>query len=227
MGGRAVCLQGGRRVSAVIVHEWPQELVPYLTYGADRLHVVDHDAAAGERPQLDLLARIIRDSPIPVHVAGGLTDQAAIDQVLALGAAAVVLDGTLAKKPALLEGLCRAYSTRSMLAIEVRDGSVVVGGWALPGGMTAAQLGELAYGAGCAAIVYTDVLRSAGASAPNVAAASELRHAIKCNVFVSGGISTLDDIARLRDAKLAACVVGRALYERRFTVLDAASVAHG
>jgi phosphoribosylformimino-5-aminoimidazole carboxamide ribotide isomerase len=226
MGGRAVCLRGGRRVSAEIVHERPQELVPYLTYGADRLHVVDHDAAAGQPPQLDLIGRILRDATIPVHVAG-LRDPATIDHVFSLGATAVVLDANLAKTPAQLLQLCRAYSTRSIFEIEARDGSVTIGGWALPSGMTAIELGQLAVGAGCGGILYIDILRSGATTSPNVAAASALAQALGCTVIASGGISSLDDIARLRDAKIPACVVGRALYERRFSVLDAARAAHG
>src|SRR5205085_3244472 len=92
MQGKAVRLEAGRRMSATIFHEWPIQLVPHLTAdGADGLHLVDLDGAFGEQRQLMLLQQIIKSSPIPVQVGGGIRDAQAVDQMFQLGATYVIL----------------------------------------------------------------------------------------------------------------------------------------
>ena len=227
MGGRVVRLEAGRRMSATIFHEQPLALVPHLTSdGVDRLHLVDLDGAFNEPRQLALLQQIIRTSPVPVQVGGGIRDTQAVDQMLALGAAFVILGTAAVKKPLEVEQLCRYYPRRIIVAVDARDGIVCVDGWTLPSGMTATELGQMADDWGCAALLYTDITRDGMKTGPNLSATASLAKAVKCEVYASGGVGTLDDIARLRDAKVAGVVVGRALYEGRFTVGDAARLAH-
>jgi phosphoribosylformimino-5-aminoimidazole carboxamide ribotide isomerase len=92
--------------------------------------------------------------------------------------------------------------------------------------MSAIELGQMADDWGCHALLYTDVLRDGMRTGPNIKATVELAKAVKCDVIASGGVGSLDDIAALRDAKVAGVVVGRALYEGRFTVGQAARIAH-
>ncbi|HLL25599.1 MAG TPA: 1-(5-phosphoribosyl)-5-[(5-phosphoribosylamino)methylideneamino]imidazole-4-carboxamide isomerase [Kofleriaceae bacterium] len=227
MHGKAVRLEAGEKRSATIFHEQPLQLVPALANeGADRLHVVDLDGAFGEPRQLAMLQEIIATSPIPVQVGGGIRDTQAVDQMFALGAAFVILGTAAVKKPVEVEALCRAYPKRIIVAVDARDGVVAVDGWTLPSGISATQLGQMADDWGCAALLYTDVARDGMRTGPNVAMTTQLAHAVKCEVYASGGVAELDDIARLRDANIAGVVVGRALYEGRFTVGQAAHVAH-
>ena len=227
MQGKAVRLEAGRKMSATVFHEHPIQLISALTSdGADRLHLVDLDGAFGEPRQLQLLEYIIRASPIPVQVGGGIRDAAAVEQMFQLGAAFVILGTAAVKKPAEVEQLCRYYPKRIIVAVDARDGIVTVDGWTLPSAMTAIELGQMADDWGVAALLYTDVLRDGMRTGPNLPATSQLAHSVKCDVYASGGVATLDDIARLRDAKTAGVVVGRALYEGRFTVGEAARLAH-
>ncbi|MDQ3370781.1 MAG: 1-(5-phosphoribosyl)-5-[(5-phosphoribosylamino)methylideneamino]imidazole-4-carboxamide isomerase [Myxococcota bacterium] len=227
LGGRAVRLEEGDRQRATVFHEQPVELVAALAHdGADRLHVVDLDGAFGEPRQLALVAAIIAASPIPVEVGGGIRDRAAVDEILALGAAFVVLGTAAVRSPALVEEVCRAYPGRIIVAVDARDGVVAVDGWTASGGVTAIELGQRAAEWGAGALLYTDVARDGLRRGPNVAATSELSHRVSCDVIASGGVGELDDLARLRDANIFAVVVGRALYDKRFTVAEAAHVAH-
>jgi phosphoribosylformimino-5-aminoimidazole carboxamide ribotide isomerase len=225
LGGRAVRLEEGRRDRATVFHERPVDLVGELAR-ADRLHVVDLDGAFGEPPQRPLIRQIIETSPIPVEVGGGIRDRAAIDEVLALGAAYVVLGTAAVRDPALVEAACRAHPGRVIVAVDARDGVVAVDGWTASGGITAIELGQRAAGWGAAALLYTDVARDGLRVGPNVEQTAQLQRAVTCEVIASGGVGTLDDLIRLRDAGIAAVVVGRALYDRKFTVAQAAEVAH-
>ena len=227
LGGRAVRLEQGRRDRATVFHERPVELVAELARGgADRLHVVDLDGAFGEPPQRALIAELVARSPIPVEVGGGIRERAAIDAVLGLGAAFVVLGTAAVREPALVEQACRAHPGRVIVAVDARDGVVAVDGWTESGGITATELGRRAAGWGAAALLYTDVARDGLRAGPNVDATAALQHAVGCEVIASGGVGSLDDLVRLRDAGIAAVIVGRALYDRRFSVIDAVQVAH-
>jgi phosphoribosylformimino-5-aminoimidazole carboxamide ribotide isomerase len=227
MQGKAVRLEAGRRMSATIFHEYPIQLVPHLTSdGADGLHLVDLDGAFGDPRQLALLQQIIRSSPIPVQVGGGIRDTQAVDQMFQLGATYVILGTAAVKKPAEVEALCRYWPKRIIVAVDARDGIVTVDGWTLPSAMSAIELGQMADDWGCHALLYTDIARDGMKTGPNLQATTELAKSVKCDVIASGGVGSLEDIATLRDHKVAGVVVGRALYENRFTVGQAARTAH-
>ena len=228
LGGRAVRLEEGKRERVTVFHHRPVELVAQLARdGADRLHVVDLDGAFGEARQLALIARIVASSPIPVEVGGGLRDRAAIDQILGLGAAFAVLGTAAVRSPQLVEDVCGAYPGRIVVAVDAKDGEVAVDGWTTSGGITAVELGRRAAGWGAVALLYTDVARDGLGHGANVAATAALARGVGIEVIASGGVGSLDDLAALRDAGIAAVVVGRALYDGAMSVADAARVAHG
>jgi phosphoribosylformimino-5-aminoimidazole carboxamide ribotide isomerase len=227
LDGNAVRLEGGRRDRATVFHADPPALVAELAAGADRLHVVDLDGAfAGAPRQRALVAAIIAACPIPVEVGGGVRDRAAIEALLGLGAAHVVLGTAAVRDPALVEAACRAHPGKVIVAVDARDGIVAVDGWTASGGITAIDLARRAAGWGAHAILYTDVARDGLHVGPNVAATAALARAVPCEVIASGGVGSLADLAALRDAGIPAVVVGRALYDRRFTVAEAAAVCH-
>jgi len=227
LGGRAVRLEEGKRERATVFHDRPIELVAQLAQGgADRLHVVDLDGAFGEPRQLPLIAALVAASPIPVEVGGGIRDRDAIDRVLGLGAAFAVLGTAAVRSPALVEAACRAYPGRIIVAVDARDGVVAVDGWTTSGGITAIDLTARAAAWGAAAVLYTDVARDGLGGGPNVTATAALARSAAIEVIASGGVGSLDHIAELRRAGIPAVVVGRALYDGRFTVTDAARVAH-
>jgi len=228
LGGRAVRLEEGKRDRATVFHDRPIELVATLAAGgADRLHLVDLDGAFGEPRQLALIASIVAASPIPVEVGGGIRDRAALESVVALGAAFIVLGTAAVRTPALVEHACRTYPDRIIVAVDARDGIVAVDGWTASGGITALELTARAASWGAAAVLYTDVARDGLGHGPNVAATAMLAGAAHIPVIASGGVGSLEDITALRRAGIPAVVVGRAIYDGRFSVADAARAAHG
>jgi len=228
LGGRAVRLEEGKRERATVFHDDPVALVAELAAGgADRLHVVDLDGAFGEPRQHALIARIVDAAPIAVEVGGGIRDRAALDAVLIAGAKFAVLGTAAVRSPELVEQACRAYPGCVIVAVDAKDGIVAVDGWTASGGVTAIELGRRADAWGAAGLLYTDVARDGLTRGPNVAATAELSRAVGCEVIASGGVGSLADLAALRDAGIAAAVVGRALYDRTFTVAEAVRVAHG
>jgi phosphoribosylformimino-5-aminoimidazole carboxamide ribotide isomerase len=228
LGGKAVRLVEGKRDRATVYHEDPPELVEELTTaGADRLHVVDLDGAfSGNGAHREILREIFARAKAPVQVGGGLRDRAAVDAAIEMGASYVVLGTAAVKTPALVEEVCKAYPKRVVVAVDARDGVVAIEGWTESGEVTAVELGQRAAAWGAAALLYTDVARDGTHGGPNVEATAELGRQVGCDVIASGGVSSLQDLARLRDAGIFGVVVGRALYDRRFTAAEAVAVAH-
>ena len=226
LGGRAVRLEQGKRERATVYHERPVELVAELARdGAARLHVVDLDGAFGEPRQLTLVEAIVKASPIPVEVGGGIRDRAAVEALLAAGAAFVVLGTAAVRSPTLVEELCRAYSGKIIVAVDARDGVVAVDGWTHSANVTASELGARAHSWGAVALLYTDISRDGLHVGPNVVATAQLAAAVRCEVIASGGVGSLEHLRELRDAGIASVVVGRALYDRKFTLREAVGVA--
>jgi phosphoribosylformimino-5-aminoimidazole carboxamide ribotide isomerase len=162
---------------------------------------------------------------VPVEVGGGLRDADAIANVFAAGARLAVLGTAAIKDPALVESVCRANPGRVIVAVDAKDGMVAVDGWIEVSDVPATVLAERAAGWGAAGVLYTDVSRDGTSVGPNVEATKALVEAVRCEVIASGGVGTLEHLARLRDAGIESVVVGRALYEKRFTLAEAIGVA--
>jgi len=223
LGGKAVRLEEGRRERVTVFHDHPVELVAeFARDGIERLHLVDLDGAFGEARQAALIAEIVKASPLPVQVGGGIRDRATLETVFGLGAAFAVLGTAAIRSPKFVEEACSAYPGKVIVAVDARHGIVSVDGWTEDGGITAIELGRRAEGWHAAALLYTDVDRDGMVGGPNVDATAALARSVDCPVIASGGVGSLDDLRRLRDTKIiSAVVVGRALYDHRFSLADA------
>lgn len=226
LGGKAVRLREGKR-DEVTVYGDPVEMVEdFVGAGAERIHVVDLDGAFGGAPaQRELVRTICERSRVPVEVGGGLRDAAAVEAVFAAGARFAVLGTAAIKDPAFVEAACRAHPGRVIVAVDAKDGMVAVDGWIEVSDVPATVLAERAAAWGAAGVLYTDVSRDGTSVGPNVEATKALADAVRCEVIASGGVGTLDHLAQLRDAGIESVVVGRALYDKRFTLAEAIGVA--
>jgi phosphoribosylformimino-5-aminoimidazole carboxamide ribotide isomerase len=127
----------------------------------------------------------------------------------------------------VVEALCRELPGHVVVAVDAKDGLVAVEGWVETSTVTAIELGQRAAAAGAAALLYTDVSRDGTGRGPNVAATAALAAAVPIEVIASGGVHSLDDLRALAAAGVPAVVVGRALYDGRFTVADAIAAGLG
>ena len=190
--------------------------------GAPWLHVVDLDGAFGGRPANEaVIARLLGAVRVPVEVGGGIRTPETIERLLAAGAARVIL-GTAASSPRLLEAACGRFGDRVAVAIDARGGVVVP--------LVEAEVDAAArvVRAGARRIVYTDTSRDGMLAGPNLAALRALLRAVDVPVIASGGVSSAEDVRRLRALEpsgLEGVVVGRALYEGRARLGDLLAAA--
>ncbi|HEU0316357.1 MAG TPA: 1-(5-phosphoribosyl)-5-[(5-phosphoribosylamino)methylideneamino]imidazole-4-carboxamide isomerase [Solirubrobacteraceae bacterium] len=191
--------------------------------GAERLHVVDLDGArAGSPVNLEQVRRIVTETELPVQLGGGLRSLAALDAAAAAGAGRLVL-GTAAFTD-VLEPAVAAFGDRLVVSVDVRGGRVSTAGWTETGELrTTDAIAELR-GRGVTRFVYTDVDRDGMLGGLDLEEIGRVADAVDGELLYSGGIGELADLealAGLGHPRLAGVIVGKALYERRFTVAEA------
>jgi cyclase len=226
----------------------------FAAAGVKRIHVVDLDAALGEPPQRDLVARLAAwlargcesgegggtggrgksgrggeaGAPVGLQLGGGLRDRAAVEWALGAGCERVVLGSLPARDPAAFAELARAFPGRTLPAVEVAGGEPRVAGWTRPAGGGLDQLCRGLRGLPCPAVLVTDVERDGMLSGPNFELARRVAAATGLPALLSGGVATLADLqAAAGFPEIAGVVLGRALYEGRVDLAAALAVCAG
>jgi phosphoribosylformimino-5-aminoimidazole carboxamide ribotide isomerase len=226
--GKCVRLAQGRRADVKIYGDDPVEVAcDFEAQGALMLHVVNLDGAFDESDSLNrkVTLRILRAVGIPVQIGGGLRSERDFDQLIEVGAERVVV-GTLAvESPATLENLVRRYGSRVAVGIDAKDGLVKTRGWEMDGNSSAIDLARRVAGIGVERIIYTDIARDGMLGGVNIAQTCAIARESGLKVTASGGVSSLEEIERLAKAGsgtgIDSVIVGRALYEGRFTLGEA------
>lgn len=225
--GKCVRLAQGRKDSATAYEVDPINVAKsFERAGAQMLHVVDLDRAFGEGLSLnrEVARHIIRSVSIPVQFGGGLRIIDDVEELITAGAARVVI-GTLAvESPATLARLVELFGSRIVVGIDARDGQVMTRGWETRGQMEAVDFARRVAAVGVERIVYTDVARDGMLIGPNIEQTCVIARESGLKVTASGGVSSLEDFQRLRDAGKSgvdSVIVGKALYEGRFTLKEA------
>ncbi len=226
--GQVVRLAEGDMARATVYAEDPAEVArAFAAQGAGNLHVVDLDGAtAGSARNRESVMAILAATGARVQVGGGIRSMAAIEGWLAAGAARVVLGTAALEDPALVRLAARRFPGAIVVAVDARDGLVATRGWAEVSTVPAVELGRRFADAGVAALLFTDIGRDGLMAGVNVAATAALAAAVPLPVLASGGIASLADLAALRaQPGIAGAVVGRALYEGRFSLAEALDAA--
>jgi phosphoribosylformimino-5-aminoimidazole carboxamide ribotide isomerase len=228
LGGNAVRLAKGDYEAKKVYDEDPLSAArAWVEGGARFLHVVDLDGAKrGEPVHLAHLRTIASELDVPVQYGGGLRSLRAIADALDAGAERVILGTAAMTEPELLRRALGAHGpARVLVSVDARGGRVATAGWTQATELGPEQALEQFLAAGVEHFVYTDVDRDGMLEGPDLEGARRLAAAVGAGSFLySGGIGELahlKELARLRAGALAGVIVGKALYERRFTVAEA------
>lgn len=190
--------------------------------GASLIHLVDLDGAkAGCPVNVEPVRRIVGRVSVPCQLGGGVRDEATIAAWLEAGIARVVVGTQALRDPDWFAAMARAYPDRLVLGLDAREGNVAVSGWLETSSVRAVELAARFDDLPLAAIVYTDIARDGTLEGPNLEATRELAERVSAPVIASGGVGRLDDIERLAGLPVEGAIVGRALYEGKFTLAEA------
>lgn len=222
--GQCVRLLKGEMDAATVFNDDPgAQAAAFENAGAEWLHIVDLNGAfAGEPVNGAAVTSILEALTIPAQLGGGIRDMSTIEDWLSKGLARVILGTVAVEDPDLVRDAARNFPGQVAVGLDARGGKVATRGWAEETKMTVTELARAFEDAGIAAIIYTDIDRDGAMGGPNVAATEALARAVDVPVIASGGVSSMDDLIRLRDTGvISGAISGRALYDGAIELSDA------
>lgn len=225
-GGHAVRLLQGDYTRETTYDADPAEAARrWAGEGAEFLHVVDLDGAkAGEPQNLDHIRRIATAVECPIQVGGGLRDAAAVAAVLEAGAERVVIGTAALRDPDFLAEVLAEHGDRVVVSIDTRAAKVSLAGWTETSAIDATTAVADLTNRGAQRFLCTAIEQDGTMQGPAIAQLNEIAAATSAQVIASGGVGTLTHLKQLaREAapNIEGAIVGRALYERKFTVAEA------
>ena len=230
----AIDIRGGRAVR-LIQGDYEQETAydddpvvaarRWVDGGARWLHIVDLDGArAGEPVNLEHIRRIVATVDVPVQLGGGLRDSKKVEEAISSGVERVVLGTAAVRDPEMAEAIAAAHGGRVVASVDSRSGKVAAEGWTEGTDLdTTEVIAELSR-RGLSRFVYTPVDVDGLMEGPDLDSLREVAQATDGALIYSGGIGSLDDLRAVTGLGLdnvEGVIVGRALYEQRFTVAEA------
>ena len=199
--------------------------------GARSLHVVDLDGARSGAPvNMDHIRRIVAELPVPVQVGGGLRTINAVREAIEAGAKRVLLGTAAYHDVDFLDAAVAEFDDRVVVSVDVRDGRVAAAGWTEQTDIPLEAVIEHLNARGVRRFVYSSIDRDGMLAGPDLDGARRVAEAVRGSYAYSGGVSSLDDLralVELRQVNLSGVVVGKALYEDRFTVGEGQAVLDG
>ena len=230
-GGLCVRLLQGRKADMTVYNDNPVEVArEFAAAGAEMIHVVDLDGAfrEAESPNRSVVKQIIEAVDVAVEFGGGIRTIGDVRQLCEAGVARVVVGTVAAEAPDVLQQFVNEFSSRICVGIDARDGRVMTRGWETATPLWATDLARSVAECGVERIIYTDIARDGALVGPNIQQTLAVAEAANVRVTASGGVSSLDDIKRLRDtgdARVDSVIVGKAVYEGKFKLEEAIRAA--
>ncbi len=224
-GGRCARLFKGDYNRETVFDENPVDAaLRWVDAGAERLHVIDLDAAKdGARANANAVQQIVEAASVPVQLGGGIRTALDAQAVLDMGVDRVIFGTAAVENPdAVQESVERSGSDRICVSVDAEDGMVRTRGWLGKTELKASELlQELANLRNVRNFIYTDTARDGTLSHPNFDAVARLIRGIEYPIMIAGGIATLDDIVRLREVGAAGAITGMAIYTGSLDLAEA------
>ena len=229
--GLCVRLMQGRKSEVTVYNENPVAVAKeFASAGAQMIHVVDLDGAFSEAgsPNRAVVQKILDAVDVPIEFGGGIRSIEDVQALASQGVARIVLGTVAAESPDSVSQFVERFSSKICVGIDARDGRVMSRGWETSTPVEAVELARSVAAQGVERIIYTDIARDGTLVGPNIEQTLAVVSAANVNVTASGGVSSLDDIKRLRDtgeSRLDSVIVGKALYEGKFKLEEAMRAA--
>ena len=231
-GGKCVRLYKGDMTQDTVYNDNPAaQAQDWARAGFSWLHVVDLDGAlAGEPVNQQAGRSIISSVDIPLQLGGGIRTLQQIEHWLLEGVSRIILGTVAVRNPDLVKEACARFPGQIVVGIDARAGFVAVEGWVQSSNIKATELASMFEDAGVSAIIYTDIDRDGTGSGVNIEATTALAQSTSIPVIASGGVGSIEDIIRVRDASaqgVSGVIVGKALYDGRVKPEDALKAVIG
>ncbi|SET73170.1 1-(5-phosphoribosyl)-5-[(5-phosphoribosylamino)methylideneamino]imidazole-4-carboxamide isomerase [Lacrimispora sphenoides] len=222
--GQCVRLKQGEFKEITVYSQKPEEVAAlWQSQGATFLHLVDLDGALAGRSVNEKVIKKIADTvSVPIEIGGGIRSEEAIESMLSLGAARVIIGTKAVENPEFIRDMVKKFGQDRIVAgVDAKDGMVAVEGWEKISGITASELCNRMKEYGVRHIVYTDISRDGMLTGPNVEYTKKLTEETGMDIIASGGMSSMEDLRQLYHAGVRGAIIGKALYEKRIDLKEA------
>jgi phosphoribosylformimino-5-aminoimidazole carboxamide ribotide isomerase len=224
--GRCVQLVGGRPEDERVYGSPVEMAQRWIAEGARFLHIIDLDAAMGTGDNFNVVAEVLANINVGAQVGGGIRSLERACELLGIGAERVILSTAAIEKPDLVRELVGlAGGARVMAAVDARAGRAVIRGWTTPTRWTAVEAAREFERMGVGSLLFTNVDVEGRMAGVDADAIRQVVEAVGIPVFAAGGVATLEDVRRAKEAGAAGLVIGMALYEGRLSLRQAMEVA--
>ena len=228
--GRCVRLEQGDFSRVTVYSDDPVGIAKkWQENGAERIHVVDLDGSLNGLPRnTDVIRDIVAEVGLPIEVGGGIRDMKTIEAYIGMGVNWVILGTMALRDKGFVREACGAYKGEIILGIDANDGKVAIQGWTEQTSESAIDIAKGYEGYGLAAIVYTDIKRDGMETGVNVEATRNLARSVDIPVIASGGVSSVEDIRRLREIEkfgVVGVIIGKALYSGAVSLTEAITLS--
>ena len=225
MEGKVVRLYKGDPSKKTIYSDNPLEIAKkWESAGADMIHLVDLDATLGKGSNFEILGNIAKSVKIPVQIAGGLRNEKIIESTLEFAQRAVI--GTLAfKDKTTLGKLLAVYGSKKLvISVDHNDGLVAVNGWQQTTKIPLIDAVNEFKEMGFSEYLSTNISRDGTLHGPDLIRTRTINEIENVNLIVSGGISNVEDVVKVKELNPFGVILGKALYENQITIEEAKQV---
>ncbi len=221
--GKCVRLAQGAADREKVYDEDPVDsALRWESQGAQRLHIVDLDGAfEGTLKNAETIRRILKAVKIPTEMGGGLRNETTVSEAFDMGVGTVILGTAAFTDKEFLKKMLEQYGSKVLVGIDSKDGWVQARGWTEPLGIQTLAAAQELEALGAKGLVCTDIATDGMLTGPNLSFLQEILDWVTIPVIASGGVANLSDLKALAKLNLFGAIVGKALYERCFTVADA------
>ena len=228
--GRCVRLLQGDPKKQTIYSDDPVEIaLRWEEKGASLLHVVDLDGAfQGELGNDKIIEKLAQKLSVPFQLGGGIRNYEDVKRAFHVGVHRVILGTVAVENPEFLEELLSLYGDNIVVGLDARHGKVSVRGWTEDTEHSALTLARKMESLGVKEIVYTDIQRDGTLEGPALCATKELAGETSLSIIVSGGVSHLDDVIKIKALSklgVGGVIIGKALYSESFNLEEAIRIA--
>ena len=225
--GRAVRLyQGDYKQMTVYAEHGADMAAKFADAGASWVHMVDLEGAkTGGTPNLPAVAEVVRRGELQVEIGGGIRSDDAVARYLDLGVSRVILGTAALRDRAFLERMVGKYGGAIAVGVDCRNGLVATHGWTETSETTGEEFCAVLDQLGVRTVIVTDISRDGAMRGANRALYETLNARFSMNIIASGGVSSLEDIAALKQAGLCGAILGKAYYTGAVDLREALEAA--
>ncbi len=225
--GKAVRLfKGDYNEMTVYSHNPPEVAKKFKELGANCIHLVDLEGARdGSTPNLSIVKTICEQTNLFAEVGGGIRDMETVKTYLSAGVQRVILGTAAVTDESFLKAAVNEYGEKIAVGVDIKDGKVAIRGWLEKSEHDAFDFCKKLEEIGVKTVICTDISRDGAMRGANHALYKELSEKFNIKFVASGGVSSIEDVKKLREQDIYAAIIGKAYYTGAISLPEAIEVA--